>query len=346
MRYKILENNEKKILISENCNYYFSKIDGLMITWGKTKDDDPQYSSFGPFIVDIEISTICHGVQDIGPCKFCYKNNTGKGENMSLETFKKLFAHFPKSLTQIALGIGDLDSNPDMFPIFEYTKENGVIPNVTINCEGLTDEIAEKLVKVCGAIACSLYDKEKTYNAIQKLTSLGMKQVNIHFMLSEETFENAKQLLIDRQKDSRLKNLNAIVFLGIKNKGRAICNEYTKLSQEKFKKLIDYSITNNIGIGFDSCSAHKFLESIKENPIYKQLETLAEPCESGLFSAYFNVKGEFYPCSFMEGVSDWQEGIILKEDSNFSKDLWNHPRVVEWRNKLLKKCRQCPEYQI
>lgn len=237
--------------------------------------------------------------------------------------------------------------NPDMLDIFWHCRNNGVIPNVTINGDRLGDEMAEELSKVCGAVACSYYDKDITYNAIKKLTDLGMTQINIHFMLSEQTFDKAKQLMLDKQSDERLSKLNAIVFLGVKNKGRADKDKYTSLPQEKFKELIDYALTNNIGIGFDSCSANKFVDVIKDHPEAEKFLQLSEPCESGLFSSYFNVDGKFYPCSFMEGTNQFPDGIDATVDGfDFQKDLWFEPRVVEWRKKLLALKRSCPEYKI
>lgn len=350
MSYKILENKSKKILKSEDYNFYFDKTTGFFARWGKTQEDDPQYSPVGPEIADIEISTICSGVKGVGVCKFCYKNNTPNGENMSLETFKKLFHKLPKTITQIAFGIGDIWSNPDMWKIFDYSKENGVTPNVTVNGEGITDEIAERLVKTCGAVAVSLYDKDKTYDTIKKLTDLGLKQVNIHYMISNETYNGALDLMKDRLEDERLSKLNAIVFLSLKPKGRAIKNHFTFLSQDKFKKLVDYAFEHNIGIGFDSCSAQKFLKSVKDRENYKQLEQMSEPCESSLFSSYFNTEGKFFPCSFAEGTEGWEDGIdIISNGHKFLEDLWYNKKVVDFRNKTI-ECRMCgkdcPIYEL
>ena len=346
----LLENKDKKILKSKNYNFVFDKKTGFFARWGKTQDDDPQYSPVGPEIADIEISTICKGVEGVGVCKFCYKGNTPRGENMNLETFKKLFHKLPKHLTQIAFGIGDIDSNPDMWAIFDYAKENGVIPNVTVNGEGITDEIADRLAKTCGAVAVSLYDKDKTFDTIKKLTDRGMTQVNIHFMISEETYDMAMDLINDRINDPRIEKLNAIVFLSLKPKGRAISNNFTKLPQEKFSKLVNYALDASIGIGFDSCSAQKFLLSVKDSENYERFETLSEPCESTLFSSYFNTKGEFFPCSFIEGTEGWETGIdIVSNGATFLKDLWNEDRTKKFRAKTI-KCRECktscPVYEI
>jgi hypothetical protein len=89
---KIFENPKAKAFRSENYNFNFNKQSGLFMRWGKTEDDDPIVGL--PEILDIEVSEICHGVNNV-PCPFCYKSNVGfKGRNMSLETFKKVIDNF------------------------------------------------------------------------------------------------------------------------------------------------------------------------------------------------------------------------------------------------------------
>ncbi len=172
MKYKLLESSTKKILASDTFNYVFDKTNGFTATWGKTEEDDPEYSPFGPTLLDIELSTICHK-----GCSFCYKSNNKNGKNMSFETFKILFSKFPKVLTQIAFGIGSIDVNPDLFPIIEYCRENGIIPNLTINGERMSPRLYDRLAKTCGAVACSLYDFDTCYTAVGELTSrIGSKQ--------------------------------------------------------------------------------------------------------------------------------------------------------------------------
>ena len=103
----IAENDRVKICRFTNYNYNFDKQTGFFARWGKTKEEDPKYSPVGPEILDLEISEICHGINGT-PCKFCYKSNTGTGKNMSFETFKTIFCKMPKTLTQIAFGIGSI----------------------------------------------------------------------------------------------------------------------------------------------------------------------------------------------------------------------------------------------
>lgn len=360
MTYKILVNPNEKILTSPNYNYYFNKNSGFFARWGKNKDDDPDYSPYGPEIADIEISTICHGVNN-APCHFCYKSNVGFGHNMSLETFKEIFHKFPKTLTQIAFGIGDIDANPDLWDILSYCRNNDynqVVPNITINGSRLTMAAVDHLQALCGAVAVSRYSPPGIcYDAVQRLTGAGMRQVNIHQMISEETYDSCIQALYDIKEDVRLQKLNAIVFLGLKPCGRGK-NQGPVRDVQKWVKLVNLAMELEIPFGFDSCSAPKFLAAIHPDNNdkfdinkYSEYYQYAEPCESMLFSIYVNADGIVTPCSFMEKHI---EGIDLKKVTDFNKEVWNSSSMIHWRsilldtanNGLVQGVRQCPHYDI
>jgi len=343
---KLFENERAKMIKSDDFNMIFNKLNGNTLTWGKTTEEDPDYCKFGNLIADVEISTICNGLGK--PCPMCYKSNSSNGKYMPLDKFKKVMDAFPTTLTQVAFGNGDIESNPDMYKIFEYCRSKGVASNITINGYGLTDEIAQKLKKYCGAVAVSRYEPSDTcYNAVKKLTDLGMKQINIHMLLSEDNYDNCMELLDDKLNDPRLSKLNAIVFLLLKPQGRAKKMKTMK-DRKKIKALIDKALNNNISIGFDSCFAPIFLECMQGHKDYKKYEMLAEPCESGLFSIYVDVEGKVYPCSFLE---DKDHGGMDITKCDFQKDIWNGEYMKKWRKKLLdtKKgniCRHCPEYDL
>lgn len=352
---KILENKSVKVLQSENYNFIFNKATGFFARWGRTQEDDPEYSPYGPEIADIEISTICSGVAGVGPCKFCYKSNTPRGTYMSLDTFKKLFAKLPRTVTQIAFGIGDINANPDMWSIFHYCRENSVIPNVTVNGEGITDEVADNLVSLCGAVAVSVYDKEKSYDTVHKLTSRGLKQVNVHQVIHDGNFEFVKSVIRDIKSDWRLEKLNAIVFLSLKPKGRGKnVSLFRPLTQEKFDELITYAESFNVGFGMDSCTAGKFIRTIQDRPNKNEILNMIEPCESTKFSLYVNTEGKFFPCSFMDGEvvedgGDWTEGIDVVNCNNFLRDVWFNEKTLQFRQKCVECTRNnrgCPHYSI
>ena len=110
-KFVIEENDKVKTIRSKNFNLNFIKSNGYTETWGRTIEEDPDFCSFGPIIADIEISEVC----DEG-CPFCYKSNNLNGKNMPIDTFKKVFHKLPRTLTQIALGLGSI-------PDTKYYKE-------------------------------------------------------------------------------------------------------------------------------------------------------------------------------------------------------------------------------
>ena len=70
----------------------------------------------------------------------------------------------------------------------------------------------------------------------------------------------------------------------------------------------------------------------------------SESCESSIFSAYINVHGEYYHCSFGEGEVGQQPVNVLEAD-DFLKDIWYHEIVNKLRGKTLctekNGCREC-----
>lgn len=345
MQYKVFETHHMKHMRSENYNFDFDKKTGYFARWGKTKDEDPQFGL--PEIADIEITTKCSGPGG-KLCPFCYKANTPNGSNMSIETFKIILSKLPKTVTQIALGAdANCTMNPDIWKIMEASRAQGVVPNITV--ADISDETADKLIKYCGAVAVSRYaNKDICYDSIKKLTDRGMKQVNIHMMISKETYNQALETIADYKNDPRLAKLNAIVFLSLKTKGRGK-RGFSQLSHEEFAELVNLCLDSNTPFGFDSCGAHKFLKSISglDDQKRKLLEMSVEPCESSLFSIYIDTFGVFYPCSFSPDTDVWgNDGLNVLECNDFIKDIWKHERTEQFRKKLLSNKRNCPLYTI
>ncbi len=366
---KIVEKEDTKALLSENYNFLFNKKTGFFARWGKTPKDDPQFSPFGPEILDLEISS---GGDCLGNCPFCYKCNGGDQptHNMTFDEFKTIFDLMPKTLTQIAFGIMNIQTNPDFFRMMEYAKENGVAPNFTCHGLDMTPEIAKRVSTLCGAIAVSLVNKKKTFETIKALLAEGMTQINIHYMLSEETYDRAFEIVDEISQDPEMKGFNAIVFLQYKAKGRNPDGFNSVLDINKYRTLTNHCESKDMRYGFDSCSGPIFMESIKasvisfdennsanENKAIKFVNAerkrkeefismFVEPCESGLFSSYINCHGEFFVCSFAEGENDWQEGLDVLNCEDFLKDIWNHPRLELWRKRLIDRNRECPIYDL
>ena len=327
---------------SDGYNFVFNMKNGSFVRWGKDFIDNPDYSPAGCEIADIEISTKCN----FG-CPQCYKSNTANGENMSFDTFKIIFDKLPKIVCQIAFGIGDIDANVDIWRIFEYCREKNVIPNVTINGSRMTAEYYDNLARLCGAVAVSHYNDDLCYTAVQELTNRGMTQVNCHQILCEESLEQCHQIIEDKNKDPRLEKLNAIVFLSLKPKGNRNTSHIVT-DRKKIVELIRHAINAKVNFGFDSCFAPIFQDIAKDIYPTDRLRGIldcCEPCESfGLFSCYIDVKGYYFPCSFMPQTLDWQEGINMLEVTDFLKDVWFSDKVCRGRSKSLACDRRCLPY--
>lgn len=325
-------------------NYDFDTTTGYFARWGATKDVDPCVAP-APEILDLEISEVCHGLGN--PCPWCYKSNTAIGRRMDFDTFRVIIDKMPPNLTQVAFGIGDIYGHDDMWRMFDYCRNSGrtIIPNVTTNGFGLTDEIAAKLKMYCGAVAVSRYGTGDTcYNAVQRLTNLGMAQVNIHMLVAKETLADCIKTIDDIKIDPRLAKLNAIVFLTLKNKGMR--NTFHTVDDAEYATIVNKCLANKINFGFDSCSANRFLRVADTLGCRSLYSTLAEPCESTLFSSYINVDGKFFPCSFTEGCGGWRDGLDVLACQDFVNDIWNHPRTLAFRSNLLQCGRDCPLYKI
>lgn len=368
---KIKDTEDYKALKSDGYNFFFSKKDGYFARWGKSTDYSKKVESTdfkiqffslwtniwkenfnmkeffadldtdGSFevtaveIVDWEISELCDA-----NCSFCYKSNVAySGKNISFENFKETFKKLPPSVTTIAYGIGTISLCPDLFKILNYTREHGIIPTITINGFATNEEL-DKLSSVVGACAVSIYNKNKSYDCIKRLTDNGLEQCNIHALICEETYNKTLEILNDIKTDSRLSKLRAIVMLSLKEKGRSI-GKYHKLSQEKFDVLFKFAIDNNIGFGFDSCSAAKALNFVDRYPEYDYMRTYIEPCEAGgKYSSYLNVNSDYFPCSFSEGHDEWKTGLSVLNCENFMKDIWFNEKTRKF-GEGVKKCREC-----
>ena len=335
-----------KICKTEEYNWMFDTKTGNFARWGKTKQDNPDFSSIGPEILDIEVSTICSGPTGI-PCSHCYKSNTPNGKNMSIETFKLILDKMPKNLIQIAFGIGNIDANPDLLKMLEYCRSKDIVPNITINGSRMTPGWYDRLSELCGSVAVSRYQTFWIcYNAVKELTSRGMKQINIHMMTSKETLLDCYQLIDAKLTDRRLKDLNAIVFLLMKPKG--MLNKYTQLTNlEDYGKLIRYALDKDVAIGFDSCSTPYVIKCLETHPYFKVIEMSCEPCESSKFSSYINVDGEYWHCSFIENHPDWKAVNVL-DCKDFLSDVWFNPEVRRFREKIIAggKWHECPVYNL
>ena len=286
----------------------------------------------------------------------CFKTATTKKEieNYVIDLYNKKLNLDVKSvkvynsglLQQIAFGICDIGTNPDFFNMLEYCREFDVIPNYTCHALDMNEEYAKLTAKYCGAVAISVYNKEKSYNAVKMLADAGMKQINFHVIAHDKSYNKIFSILDDLTTDERIKGkVKAVVLLKYKPKGNGV-GKFKHLSDEQYREIINYATERNIGIGFDSCSAHAYLRVIKDDKDYDKKAMCAEPCESACFSSYINHKGEFFACSFCENEGMWKEGIPVLEAPDFEESVWNNYQTIRFRKMLLNNERKCPMFRL
>ena len=215
---------------------------------------------------------------------------------------------------------------------------------------------------------------DRCYDSIKLLTDrIGkgdntIQTVNMHFMLSAETLPYIDELIDDVKNDPRLKDLTAVVFLSLKQKGRGVNNE--RISEKEFNEVVDKMMHNGLNFGADSCSGPKMQNAfkillktnqegssvtqsenewtkVKASPLKERLEyfrnidKMVTPCESLAESCYISDKGLFYPCSFMEDISwnktNYEESKpwnlldeSIKNPSDFVNKIWNSKRAKDF----------------
>lgn len=349
-KYLLMDSSEVKLIRSPGFNLNFRKSDGYTEVWGQTRDDDPEYSPYGPIIADIEIDTGCSV-----NCPWCYKSGANVPEkHMTLDTFRKVVDALGIQLTQIALGITTLCSNPDFFGILRYCRESGISVNLTTSGHGtITDNVLEALYYELGAIAVSVYPHnfDLAFGLARELQERGMKQVNFHLLYYQENLDHVYTVL-DRAKDS---NINALVLLAMKQKGGAV-TDCTPTTQKQFNAIVDAAMNFDLPLGFDSCGAHKyttFLDSLSDKYLFDKyaatkdkIKMMITPCESMRESIYCNVDAKIFPCSFAEGENNWERGLDILSCDSFLDDIWYHKRTVAWRKRLLANNFHCPLFTI
>jgi sulfatase maturation enzyme AslB (radical SAM superfamily) len=343
-----------KHLRSESYNYDLDTKNGTFLRWGKTYEDDPQRSPYGPEILDCEITTKCSG-----NCPYCYKKNLADGINMDFERFQKVVQKINKYrvLTQVAFGLGARgDENPDLWKMCKWLRSEGIMPNGTI-ASG-TPETWDLISKYFGACAVSYHGNFKnafgvlTQNVYELSTLRGMGQVNVHFVVYQEVLPELHEMIHRMKTDPMLRDMNAIVLLGLKEKGRAVGQGFHPLTQDQFDETIRLLMDAGVRFGMDSCEGPKFLKTIKSwlergeltQEEYRSLEQRVEPCESfSCFSSYVNVEGVYYPCSFCEGIG---QGFHVLETRDFIRDVWNGRYMMELHERSVANERSCIYFNV
>lgn len=317
----------KFVMNATDMDYFqlFNKTTGFNVRLGKDENTDPSWCPLGPEILDLEISI--NGCPRVGgaSCKFCYKNNTDKpATNMTIDQFKTIVGKFPRNLSQIALGITGVQTNPDFKEMLRWLREDmGIIPNYTLSGADLNDDIFEATLKYCGRVAVSVYETDKSlcYNTIKRFNERSPNFCNMHLILSDYNLKFVNEVLDDID-SGKVEGLRNIVFLRCKPVGRASALPCT-LSAETLDSVIQRCskfAPLGIGYGFDSCSCGLVQDYFKSKGMDEYVK-FCEPCEGFKLSFYVNALGEACLCSFCEHVPGFKRFNLLAPDLNFHK-MW------------------------
>ena len=349
----VVDTATHKFVLNRDGSYtqVFNKTTGFNARMGKNVEDDPSWCPLGPEIADIEVVTGSCPKVNSENCRWCYKNNTSAaGKVMTLEQFKKVVMAFPRNLSQVALGITGVKSNPYLTDMLKWLREYGIIGNLTLTGADLDDEMAENLVHYCGACAVSCYDKAKQlcYDTINKLHTIGREKfnkdmhVNMHIVIADFSMPHIMDVLNDI-KDGKVPGLRSVVMLHAKPVGRAK-NLDCSLSKENLTKVVKFCLDNNISFGFDSCNGHNVQDILVEMG-KPELCTSIEPCESARQSIYCNVEGKITPCSFVEHVYEDSAIDLLNNDIKL-EEVWGSNKMLCGFRNCSKCSKSCPIYAL
>lgn len=309
----------------------FDPVKGISFRGG-IDGKEPFWKPSGPELLDISITNYCER-----QCSFCYRKSNLEGVHMGLDLYKRIiFEAKELGVFQVALGGGNPNQHPDFIEILKITKENGIIPSYTTNGIGMTEAIYETTKQTSGAVAVSWYEP---YSIPRKVIDKCCKHnipINIHFVLSDDTIENAELLL----EEECLSKVNAIIFLNYKPLGLA--QKEILHNSSKLDRFLSRALSfEKCKIGFDSCMI-SYLVPFK---LIINIDSI-DFCEAARFSAFISESGMMYPCSFM--CENWNKGYSIIEHK--IRDIWKNGESFKNYRDLLKiqpnSCLSCSDFSI
>lgn len=315
---------------------------GLTFRWGRTLEDNPSFAPW-PELADISISNHC--TKD---CSYCYRDSKDNKSFLSINDYdyilKSLEHPYWGNVFQIAIGGGEPLEHPDFLNIIDLTNKYKIVPNFTTNGLLLNERTISYLEEKVGAIAISLVDIVHINNVGVKLLLESKIKTNVHFILSDQTINQAVDILKGKYNEV-LSNVNGIIFLTYKPTGRASTDQCLK-QDSRFMEFINLIDKNNCQsrIGFDACFVPALLHYTNTHAKF------VDSCECAYFSVYIDEKLNVKPCSF---ANDKLHSFNLKEYS-FEK-IWEEKfkAIRDYKtNSCVKDCKNkndcrgaCPYFE-
>ena len=329
----IIDKKNKFISKFDNqTGFYFRT--GIINDKGIDTGVDPFMASF-PQLLDVGVMGSC---QHYKVCAMadtqCYQHRKGEHKsqpNMTLEQFKSIVDQCKGKTFQLALGgRGDVNKHEEFEDIFQYCRDNGIIPNYTTSGLGLTEKEVEVTKRLGGAVAVSWYRQNHTIRAIDMFVNAGVI-TNIHYILGNNSIDEAINRLVNNDFP---KGIHAVIFLLHKPVGLGQQENVLQVSDPRVKKFYKLLDTHKLDfkVGFDTCNTTaiiNFNEKVDENSI--------DSCESGRFSAYITPDMQMLPCSFDNEKLRW--AVDLNKHS--IQEAWNSDKFENFRNHFRFSCSGC-----
>lgn len=312
---------------------------------------EPYMRSY-PELLDIGIMGHCHIAKEKICCQAgidCYQGAINNAKpNMSLSNYKKILEQSVERVFQIALGgAGDPNKHDKFEEILYLTRVVGIVPNMTTSGMLLTNQEINLINQYCGAVAISFYSRLKLTNegyvetnhnvieSIQRLLSAGCT-VNIHFILSIETIEDAIYRLKYHLFPS---DINAVIFILYKPVGLGIETKVLTFNNPHFQEFLSIvqSETFPFKIGFDTCHTPALIKachSISTNSL--------DACEASRFSMYIDSNLLAYPCSF----DCIKKEFCVDININSIEQAWWSTEFDSFREKQKNQCRECAKKKL
>jgi radical SAM protein with 4Fe4S-binding SPASM domain len=145
----------------------------------------------------------------------------------------------------------------------------------------------------------------------------------VHFILDNTSIHQAAEIL-DGRFNPLLDNVNAVIFLTFKPKGRGQMSSCLEPGEDldRFVSRIDSSACSS-HVGFDACFVPLLMRHTQVNVDY------IDSCECAFFSIYIDEQMNVKPCSFAVGS---QDSFNLRQHT--MEEIWSQ-RFVGYRERLL-----------
>jgi radical SAM protein with 4Fe4S-binding SPASM domain len=311
---------------------------GTLDEAGRDTGLDPFMAEF-PELLDVGVMGHCaHGLS--GACAVtgvgCYQSGATRAEpHMTLAGFKRIVDEAKGRTFQFALGgRGDPELHGDFEAMLAYSREAGIVPNLTTSGYRLTSQHAALIRRYCGAAAVSWYRAPHTERAIDLLLGAGVR-TNVHFLLGRDTIDEAIRLL---GAGGFTSGINRVIFLLHKPVGQGTAADVLRPEDPRVAELFGLiQVEPGLSLaGFDSCCVPGVINwapGVDPDSF--------DACEAARYSAYVTPDQKLLPCSFDQELR-WAVDISRASIAV----AWESPEFEEFRGRLAGACPGCPRRRL